>query len=281
LIPAFILFGACTGIMDVAMNTNGVAVEKLEPKPIMSSLHGMFSLGGLVWAAIGWLVVKCGISVQVHFVSAAILLACVLFWIEPRMLRSTPNPDHLAPPFAIPEKAVLVVGIIAFCAFLSEGAMGDWSAIYLRKFLHQTPAFSTLGYFAFSLAMTATRFGGDAVLHRWGATTTLRVSGLVTTVGMGLALWFAVPWLTIVGFASVGLGMATVAPVAFSLGGRIGGDKPDHAIGSIATLAYVAFLVGPALIGFLAKSLSLRDALSVVVLLAIMIVLLSGFASKT
>jgi len=280
LIAALVCFGFCTAVMDVSMNTNGVAVEKTLPKPIMSSLHGMFSLGGLVFAGVGWAVVRAGIAVPGHFIGAAIAFAGALLFASPKMLESAPPPDQKAAAFVLPEKAVMVVGLIAFCAFLSEGAMGDWSAIYMRKVLHQSPATSTLGYLAFALSMTSMRFGGDALLHRWGSVTTLRVCGTITTVGMILALWFVVPWLTVVGFASVGLGMAIVAPIAFSLGGRLGGDRPDHAIASIATMGYSAFLVGPAVIGFMAKQWSLREALILVVVLAISIVTLSGFASK-
>jgi MFS family permease len=278
LIAAFVVFGVGTGLMDVSMNANGVAVEKLQPKPIMSSLHGMFSLGGLSFAGIGWLVVKLGASVQAHFVGAAALFALALTLIYPRLLPTVADPDHVPPPFALPERSVLVVGLIAFCAFLSEGAMGDWSAVYMRKALHQTPATSTLGYFGFALAMTVTRFGGDAILHRWGPSSTLRVCGSVTAVGLGAALWFGFPWLTVIGFTTVGLGMATVAPIAFSLGGRIGGDRPDHAISSVATMGYMAFVIGPAFIGFVARSWSLRDALAIVVVLALAIVALAGFA---
>jgi predicted MFS family arabinose efflux permease len=277
----FVCFGAATATMDVAMNINGVAVEKLRPKPIMSSLHGMFSLGGVTFAAVGWLVVRSGVSVQAHFVGAAIVFAAVLIGMRPRLLPAVMAEDQVAPAFAWPEKAVLVIGLIGFCAFLSEGAMGDWSAIYMRKVLHQTPAASTLGYLAFTLTMMVTRFSGDAILHRWGPSTTLRVCGLITAVGMGLALWFVVPWLTIVGFGSVGMGMATVAPIAFSVGGRIGGDRPDHAISSIATVSYVAFLVGPSLIGFIANAWSLREAMIVVVVLALAIVVLAGFVRQS
>ena len=279
-IAVFICFGACTATMDVAMNTNGVAVEKQLPKPIMSSLHGMFSLGGLSFAGVGWCVLKAGASVPVHFIGASILFTALLIWIAPQFLESTPDPDHVPPAFVMPDRAVLIVGLIGFCAFLSEGAMGDWSAVYMRKGLHQSAAASTFGYLAFTLSMTLTRFGGDSILHRWGATATLRLCGLVTAVGMACALLIGSPLVTVVGFASVGFGMAIVAPIAFSLGGRLGGDKPDHAISSIATMSYTAFLVGPALIGFLAKSTSLRDALTLIVVLAMVIVLLAGYAEK-
>ena len=279
-IIVFVAFGACTATMDVAMNTNGVAVEKQLPKPIMSSLHGMFSLGGLTFAGVGWCVLKAGVSVPIHFMGASALFAATLMITGPHYLESAPDPEHIAPAFVMPDRAVLIVGIIGFCAFLSEGAMGDWSAIYMRKELHQSAAGSTIGYLAFTLSMTLTRFGGDAVLHRWGASATLRLCGLVTAIGMAVALIVGSPWLTVVGFASVGFGMAIVAPIAFSLGGRLGGEKPDHAIASIATMSYTAFLVGPALIGFLAKSCSLRDALALIVLLALVIVFLSGYAER-
>ncbi len=276
----FVGFGFCGGTMDVSMNANGVAVEKLCAKSVMSSLHGMFSLGGLVAAGAGWLLLKGGVSLQAHFISGALALAAPLLFVAPRMLPSLPAPGATPRGFVLPERAVLIIGIIAFCAFLSEGAMADWSAIYLRVGLRQSPAFSALGYFAFAACMTGMRFGGDALLNRVGANRTLRLCGLVSAVGMGLALWLGNPWLTTLGFASVGCGMATVAPVAFSAGGRIGGDNPDHAIGSVATMGYTAFLVGPALIGYVAKLWSLRDALCLVVVLALMIVALAGFADK-
>ncbi len=272
----FIAFGASGATMDVAMNINGVAVEKLNQRPIMSSLHGMFSLGGLVSAGVGWFLLKQGVTVGVHFFGGTILLACLLFFSSRRLLPSSPDPNHIPPSFVLPEKSVVAVGVIAFSAFACEAAMGDWSAIYLRKSLHQSPAYSALGYFAFALTMTATRFGGDAVLHKWGPPATLRICGLLTAIGMGTALFLRIPWVTLLGFGSVGLGMATVAPVAFGVGGRIGGDNPDHAISSVATMGYTAFLVGPGCIGFIAKNWSLRDALFVVVILSLVIVALSG-----
>ena len=273
-------FGFCGGTMDVAMNINGVAVEKLHHKPIMSSLHGMFSLGGLFSAAIGWAVVRMGVPFQLHFLGGTVLCVGVLIAASRYLLPSTPDPDHVPPGFVMPERAVLTIGLICLCAFLCEGAMGDWSAIYLQKVLHESSSVSTLGYLGFSLAMTTTRFFGDSVLHRFGPTTTLRWSGMITAIGLGLALLFPVTWLTVLGFACVGLGMATTAPIAFSVGGRLGGDNPDHAIASVATMGYGAFLVGPALIGFIAKTSSLREAFILVVVLSVVITLLAGAAEK-
>ena len=273
-------FGFCGGTMDVAMNINGVAVEKLHERPIMSSLHGMFSLGGLASAAVGWLIVRSSVPFQFHFLGGAVVCVLLLLAIKRYVLPSTPDPDHVPPSFVMPEKAVLTIGVICLCAFHCEGAMGDWSAIYLQKVLHETPSVSTLGYFGFALTMTTTRFFGDAVLHRFGPTVTLRWSGLVTAVGLGLAILFPITWLTIIGFSCVGLGMAIVAPIAFSVGGRLGGDNPDHAIASVATMGYGAFLIGPALIGFIAKTSSLREAMILVVVLSVVIVLLAGAAEK-
>ena len=280
LIPVFFLFGGCASTMDVAMNVNGVAVEKDLGKPIMSALHGMFSLGGLSFGLVGWALLKLHATVPEHFIGVCSLFVLTLVTLYPRLLPAIPSPDSLAPAFALPDRRVVVVGLIGMCAFLCEGAMGDWSAIYLRDSLHQSPAMSAVGYLAFTLSMTSMRFGGDHLLERLGANVALRICGTITAVGMGLALLVGNPITTVIGFASVGIGMAVVAPIAFSLGGKIGGDNPDHAIASIATLSYSAFLFGPALIGFIAKAESLRAALAIVVILAVAITLLSGFIDR-
>ena len=273
-------FGASSGVLDVAMNANGVAVEKLYGRPIMSSLHGMFSLGGVSFAAVGWAVLRLGVSMPVHFVGATLGFLLVLVCVAKKMLPSFVDASAVTSAFAMPDPRIWAIGCIGFCAFLCEGAMGDWSAVYLRNVEHLSASAATYGYFAFTLSMTLTRFAGDKILGRWGPALTLRVCGLLTALGMGTALWIGTPQLAVVGFASVGLGMATVAPVAFGLGGKVGGRNPDQAIASVATVSYTAFLLGPAAIGFLASATSLRAALAVIVVLSIGISLLAGVASR-
>ena len=275
LIAVFVLFGFCGATMDVAMNVNGVAVEKELPKPIMSSLHGMWSLGGFISAGVGWLVVRGGVSAFHHFLFGGMAMVTIVLVASRFLLPATPSGED-APAFVIPDRPVLLIGLICLCAFLCEGAMGDWSAIYLRQVLHQTPSFSTLGYFAFAFVMTSTRFFGDSILHRWGPSVTMRTGSAIALVGMAAGLLSGIPIPTIIGFACVGFGMATVAPIGFSLAGKVGGENPDHAIASVATMGYSAFLIGPAAIGWIAKATSLRAAMSVIVLLCFAILVLSS-----
>jgi len=275
LIAIFMMFGFCGATMDVAMNVNGVAVEKELPKPIMSSLHGMWSLGGFISAGIGWIVVRAGVSAFHHFLFGGLAMI-LLIGIASRFLLPAVPSGEATPAFVLPDRPVLLIGLICLCAFLCEGAMGDWSAIYLRQVLHQEASFSTLGYFAFAFVMTSTRFFGDSILHHWGPSTTMRVGSAIALVGMAGGLLSGVPVPTIIGFACVGFGMATVAPIGFSLAGKVGGENPDHAISSVATMGYSAFLIGPAAIGWLAKATSLRAAMLVVVVLCFAILVLSG-----
>lgn len=182
-------FGACTGMMDVAMNSNGVAVERAMGKSIMSSLHGMFSLGGLVFAGVGWLILKLGLGLALHFALICGTCALAMVILAPGMLVSMVAPSDVKSAFALPDRRIWAIGAIGFCAFLCEGAMGDWSAVYLHKVQHLSASEATYGYLGFTFAMTAMRFAGDRLMEWMGPSKTLQVFGAVTTVGMTAALW--------------------------------------------------------------------------------------------
>jgi len=269
-------FGAFNGSMDVAMNAHGVEVEEHSGRRILSSLHGMWSLGGLVGAGLGVLATQQGLSPKTHLIVMAVLLAVVLMLAAPRLLVSKPTHRSGDPVFALPTPALLGFGIIAFCAFLSEGAMADWSAVYLRDTLGAGAAFAAVGYAAFSLTMTAGRFTGDALVTWLGPVRTVRFGGLLAGTGLGAALLLGSPVFTLVGFACVGLGMAAIAPLVFSAAGRTPGVSSGTAIAAVATMGYTGFLAGPPLIGLIAEGVTLRVALGVVALLGLIIALLSG-----
>lgn len=281
------LFGGFNGAMDVAMNANGVEVEERYGRRILSSLHGLFSLGGLIGAGLGALAAYVELAPLPHFGIATLVLALTLLLVGPRLLASPIKPtsssadasDH-APLFALPTKAVLGFGLIAFCAYISEGAMADWSAVYLRGSLGTSAAFAASGYAAFSLTMTITRLVGDALVTRLGPMRVVRFGGLLSGVGLGAALLLASPISTLLGFACVGLGMATIVPLVFSAAGRTAGVAPSTAIAAVATMGYSGLLAGPPLIGFLAEVVTLRVALGSVAVLGIMIALLSGYVRR-
>jgi len=270
------LFGAANGAMDVSMNAVAVEVETLVGKPIMSSLHGMWSIGGLAGAAVGALFARQGISPQLHLLVVASILAVAILvarhWLPPSQPHA--SPESVAH-FARPESAMVGLSGIIFCAFLIEGAMADWSAVLLHDSLKTTAATAALGYAAFSLAMTSMRFAGDRLVTQWGAVPLLRYTNVVGALALAAALWIQHVGLTMLAFALTGLGMATVAPLVFRAAARRAHHGAGHGIAAMATVGYGGFLVGPPLVGWLAQASSLRVALSVLAILALVITALA------
>ncbi len=269
-------FGAANGAMDVSMNALAVEVETFVGKPIMSSFHGMWSIGGLAGAGVGALFAKENISPQLHLQVVASTLVVAILVAKRWLPRSQPHalPAPVAH-FARPESAMLGLSGIIFCAFLIEGAMADWSAVLLHDSLHTTAASAALGYAAFSLAMTSMRFAGDRLVIQWGAVRLLRSTNVVAALVLAAALWIQHVGLTMLAFVLIGLGMATVAPLVFGAAARRARHGAGHGIAAMATVGYGGFLVGPPLVGWLAQASSLPRALSVLAVLALAITVLA------
>lgn len=296
-----LLVGAASGLMDVGMNAHGVEVEKRLGRPIFSSLHGIFSLGGLLGAALGALVAGRGISMRTHLVAISVALFAVVLSQGRRLLRedmpvrvevsaeeaeahvraAEPGRTLASSTQARSEAttALLGLGAIAFCSSLGEGAMADWTGIYLQDVLHSTAGVAALGYAAYSLAMLTGRFAGDRVTARLGEQRVVRTAGLFVTIGLSCALASPVRVLFFAGVIATGLGLSVLVPVVFRAAGRLPGLAPGAALARIATLSYGGFLIGPPAIGFLAEHFSLRLGLASIVVLASGIVIFSRAAA--
>lgn len=277
--PGFMLFvtvlvgfGACHGALDVAMNAQAVVVEKRYRRPIMSSFHALFSVGGLAGAAIGGLVASFGVSPTPHFIGAAVTLLAVAVviafphLIPDQQLGSRREHSKAGSRFSLPPRALLAIGAVAFCAMVGEGAMADWSGVFLKQALQASDGFAAAGYAAFSATMVGTRLCGDALSTRLGPVNLVRLSGAVAVLGMIFVLVGPSPGMAMLGFALVGAGFATVVPVAFSAAGRASGVSPSAALATVTTIGYLGFLVGPPIIGFVAEWLGLRGALALIVI---------------
>lgn len=270
LVLALALFGAGNGASDVAMNAQGVQVEDRYPKPIMSSFHGAWSLGSLSGAGLAALLLFIGITGIWHAGVVAALGAGLLVYALPRLLEAgdkTPTEADNSPrlrPRKLP-RALLILGLLSFLSLVSEGAVADWAAVYLREGLGSSLGLAPLGFAAFSLTMALGRFTGDTVAGRLGAAVTLRLSALLSVLGLGAALLMPTAPLALLGFGLMGLGVANFAPLLFGAGGRVPGVPPGAGIAAVTTAGYTGFLVGPPLIGFTAEALGLRLALFLVV----------------
>ncbi|WP_437616827.1 MFS transporter [Sorangium sp. So ce834] len=279
LVAALLLLGASNGLMDVAMNAQAVEVERRHRRPILASFHGMFSLGGLIGASLGALAADRALSPAAHlFAVAAVLAAAVTAAGGALSADARPEAPAAAAAGAPAERRstrLLVLGLIAFCSSIGEGAMANWSAVYLRDELHTTAAVAATGYAVFSLAMLMGRFSGDGLTQRFGAERLVRAAALLVAAGLGAALLVNVPIALLVGFGCVGAGLSVVVPLVFRAGASAPGVAPGRALSTLATLSYGGFLVGPPAIGLLADLLTLRGGLVLVVALVLVIVALA------
>ncbi|GAB3253992.1 MFS transporter [Kineosporia babensis] len=298
---ALIFFGMASGAANVAANSLGVEVEARAKRPVMSSLHAVFSLGGLAGAATGGLLAGFSpAALHLSIISALSLAVC--FWlatviskvVEPARERpagtqgrhaKTAMPVepvgrpiisvNLLPPdavramparFASHLSVIVALGAIAACSSFAEGALGDWGALHLRENLHAHPSLAAAGYALFSLAMAAGRLAGHRLIARFGDTHVLLAGTLLASAGaLTTALGPSLP-IALAGFLLVGLGLANVFPLAIGRAGLINGAK---GVGLASTVAYIGPLAGPPLIGVVADQAGLRTALAGVSLLVL------------
>jgi MFS family permease len=267
------MLGFGMGGVDVSVNAQAVTVERAMRRPIMSSLHAFYSLGGLIGSAAG------GLLLAQPWDPAWTLLVLSVIMLAVGVAAGRVLMDDKAAPRAEGEKIrikdvlrfrVLALGGLAFVAFFAEGAIGDWSSVFLTRQTGATPAVAALGFVAFSITMTASRFLGDRVVAVLGPRPSLVWGGLLAAAGMTLAL--VVPTLVagVVGFALMGVGFANIVPVLFSAAGRAG-VSPSAGIAVVTMIAYGGLLLGPPLIGGLSELVGLTAALSVVALFGLLL----------
>jgi MFS family permease len=269
LVTTLIFFGASNGSMDVAMNTQGVAVERHYGRPILNSFHACWSLGGFVGALVGGLVACHGMAPLPHFLGVSLLCVILTLSTAHSLLPARAEAHGTRVAFVRPTRALLALGLVAFCVVLGEGAIANWSAIYLNGTLRTGVGLAAVGYAVFSAAMAVGRGVGDHLTARLGPRTIVRLGGLTAALGLMLAL--IVPWIPMVllGFGLVGAGFSVVFPLTLSAAGRTSKQAAGTAIAAVATCGYVGFLVGPAVIGLVADALSLGVALGFVVVLSL------------
>jgi predicted MFS family arabinose efflux permease len=261
---ALVLFGAANGAMDVSMNAHGVAVERTLGRPIMSSLHAGWSFGGLAGSGGVALAVAVGVEPRIEAVIASAVLWLAAIGITARLGSASAHSEHGSSGFALPSRGVLLIGALCFLVMVTEGAMGDWSGIYLKHDLGADAAAAATGFAGFSLGMALARLAGDGIARRWGSGRLLSAGMALVTVALGATLLIADPAVAVVGFALIGIGIANAVPLLFSAAGRVPPSGPSLA--AVFTVGYTGFIVGPPLIGVLADATSLPAALGVLCL---------------
>ena len=262
---ALCLFGASGGANDVTMNAQASEVQRRMGRPVMSSFHALFSLGGLAGSGVAAAAMAAGVPPTAHFAGVACLGLAADLWASRGLSPPVARPPRRSPAFTPPPASLLGLGALAFAVLLCEGAAADWSAVYLRNDLGAGPALAAAGFGAFSLAMAAGRLCGDRLVRRLGPAALVRGSAALAAAGLGSGLLVAHPWAAVAGFACLGLGCSNVVPVLFSAASRTPGVEPARALAGVTVMGYAAFLAGPALIGMVAQATSLRAALGLLV----------------
>ncbi|BAU52904.1 MFS transporter [Mucilaginibacter gotjawali] len=281
LVVCLALYGFAGNTVNISVNTQAVATEKLHDKPIMASFHGLWSGAGFMGGMIGAFMIGKRIDPFHHFI---IILVIVLITIV--IASKYLYDDHLeaknAPvnTLSIREKLRLMIpllplGSIAFCSMICEGAMFDWSVIYFKNVLSAPSAIEGYGFAAFMFTMAGGRFIADYFSHRFGLRRTLQVSGSLTVTGLLIAVIFPHVYTAMAGFMLVGAGVSSVVPMVYSAAGKSKTMSPGVALAAVSTIGFVGFLVGPPVIGFIAGLATLRASFLFVGLMGALVVILS------
>ncbi|MEA2621350.1 MAG: hypothetical protein QOH61_260, partial [Chloroflexota bacterium] len=278
LVLALACLGAGSGWQDVSMNAHGVEVERRYGRPILSSFHGLFSLGGMLGAAVGGLAAGQNLPPGVHFVLIAAVVALLGALSYAGMLAGQVDHAEDTPLFQRPPAALIGLGLLCFGSMMTEGSVADWSAVLMVGPLGADAATAAFAFAAFSLVMTGGRLAGDRIVQRFGPAAVTRAGAVVGVIGFGLALVVGTPLSGIVGFAMVGGGLASMVPVILRAAARFPGVSPGTGIAATTTLGYLGFVVGPPLIGFAAGQVGLRLALGS---MAAVLALVAVFARRT
>jgi fucose permease len=278
--PAMMLFGALVGGMDVAMNTNAVAVERKLGRAIMSASHGFWSLGGFAGGALGGIVIQRFGTLPHAAVVAALSLILVFVAMRSLITEDVPTAQTKTRLSLPRQPAIYIVGLIALFGMIPEGAILDWAALYLRQERGADIATAGFAFAAFSATMATMRFLGDIVRNRFGAVQTLRVSSLIGAVGILTAGLSDQPWLVIAALAFAGLGIANIIPIAFSAAGNQAGISSAAGMSVVTTLGYSGILVAPSLIGFIGEVTGFAPIFVGLSALLVVVFLASGFAAS-
>ena len=294
------LLGLNAALINVAMNTCATNLERARGIVIMSSCHGMWSLGGLLGSGIAGAVIMLHVSPPVHVMVMAGLVLLMTFALQPILatipstnqgdvgekadrtasgempVRRSGLPDRRPESsFVRPNRDLLLMILIGLALAMGEGAAFDWSAVYLRETLGASSQVAALGFASFSLTMTGFRFLGDAIIPKIGAKRWLQIGGVLSASGLLFAIALPYPPTALLGFALLGVGSSLGAPILYAAALRVPGIPPAAGLATFATFSFIGFLAGPPIIGFIAEGFGLYYGLGFV---AVMLLISTGLS---
>jgi MFS family permease len=272
---ALFYFGFSNSFMDISMNSAAAIREKQVKRNIMSTCHGMWSLGAMAGSVLGSVAIGFDVTLPVHFGVILVLEVIILILFTTSILNGY-NTDYQGKrAFALPNFSLLSLSLMAFCIMLAEGAIADWSSLYMEQTLNSIPILIGMAYGSYSLIMAIGRFTGDYIIPKFGKRTVVLFGGLVAAIGLGTTLLVANEYYAILGFGLTGLGYSCVVPVLFSSAANEPGYTQGAGIAAVSSLGYFGFLIGPPAIGFLADGYGLESGLTLVVFLSFLVAIVA------
>lgn len=280
LVIALFAFGFAGNLGTISVNTQAIGVEALYKRNIMASFHGLWSVAGFAGAAAGTLMNGWGIYPGYHFLIVLTLSVSIFLAAAPFLLKADKQSKENRSSFAMPHKSLMLLGLIAFCSMLCEGAMFDWGGIYFKKVILAKPSLISAGYTAFMSTMAISRFVADYFTSRFGFKRIIQISGLLTMAGLLIAVLLPHLYTAIAGFSLVGIGVSSIVPLVFSAAGKSKKMSPGIALASVSAISFLGFLIGPPLIGILAGVSSLRLSFAVIAVMGLCVSVLATFIKE-
>jgi MFS family permease len=277
LVSFLFLAGLCHGLTDVAINAAAAMIEQSQRIRILSTCHGMFSIGGMFGAILGSFLASMGVSVQVHLTSLAVVMIIFILLISKNLLKVENAEIEEGKIFVLPSGGLIGLAVIGFAIMMGEGAIADWSAIYIKDYLYGTAAIAGLGFAGFSFTMSLGRFMGDSIVPKYGSKNIIRFGSALGAFGLALVIFIPHIYVAILGFTIVGLGFSCVVPILFSAAAKVPDVASGTGIAAVTTSGIFGFLIGPPAIGFIANEFNLTIALGCVMVLAGLAAIASGW----
>jgi len=271
------LFGIFGNMCNIAINTQGIAAEKLYERPIMSAFHGGWSVAGFTGALVGLAMINLKLTPYLHF-WIVIGIVFIIVSLNYRMLVQGKTGPAMASSkkrfFSKPDSTLLQLGVIGFCSMASEGAMFDWSGVYFKDVVKAPSSLVILGYTSFMIMMASGRFVADGLAARFGRKHLLQVSGVLISSGLFLSVFFPYLISSTIAFMMVGLGVSSIVPSVYSAAGKHATIAPGIALATVSSVSFLGFLMGPPLIGYISAAAGLRYSFAVIGVFGICITLL-------
>jgi fucose permease len=279
LVVAIFLFALSMRILNIAMNTQAITLQKQFDRKINGSFHGLWSTGGIVGVGFTTLLIAFGVPMPIHLIMVSVAAIGTTLVAYRYLLRHDKAPSGNKLSFGKPDPFILYLGLLVFCAAICEGGMFDWSGIYFQQVVRVD--LFTSGYLIFMVSMALSRFGSDRVIDRVGMEKTYVLSAVFIFFGIMLAVLFPSFWPAMVGFSLVGFGTASIIPMTYTLAGTSQKYSPGIAISLIATFGIVGMLTGPPLIGYLAHAFNLKVSFILFAIAGFMLIPISGLFFRT